>query len=132
MFVYVSLNEMLEVRNWKLDVASNLQLITSNFHLPMRTETDIRTLKDLREYYRALSDAARLKILAQLARRDATVSELARGLHISQPLVSWHLHRLKIAGLIRMKRNGREVHCSLDRARLDAHARQFDSLIANQ
>jgi hypothetical protein len=31
-----------------------------------------------------------------------------------------------------MKRNGREVHCSLDRARLDAHARQFDSLIANQ
>jgi|GEM_PF-735974 len=132
MFVYVSLNDMLEVRNWKLDVASNLQLLTSNFHLPMRTETDIRTLKDLREYYRALSDAARLKILAQLARRDATVSELARGLHISQPLVSWHLHRLKIAGLIRMKRNGREVHCSLDRARLDAHARQFDSLIANQ
>jgi ArsR family transcriptional regulator len=98
----------------------------------MRTETDIRTLKDLREYYRALSDAARLKILAQLARRDATVSELARGLRISQPLVSWHLHRLKIAGLIRMKRNGREVHCSLDRARLDAYARQFDSLIANQ
>ncbi|MBI5653124.1 MAG: winged helix-turn-helix transcriptional regulator [Chloroflexi bacterium] len=89
-------------------------------------------LKDLRDYYRALSDSARLKILAQLARRDATVSELARGLRISQPLVSWHLHRLKIAGLIRMKRNGREVHCSLDRARLDAHARAFDALIAHQ
>lgn len=98
----------------------------------MRTETEIRMLKDLRDYYRALSDSARLKILAQLARRDATVSELARGLRISQPLVSWHLHRLKIAGLIRMKRNGREVHCSLDRARLDAHARAFDALIAHQ
>lgn len=98
----------------------------------MRIETDVRVLKELREYHRALSDSARLRILAQLARQDALVSELARSLRISQPLVSWHLHRLKMAGLIRMQRNGREVHCSLDRARLEAYAREFDSLIASQ
>jgi len=95
----------------------------------MRTETDLRGVKELRDYYRVLADGARLRILAQLARRDATVSELARGLRISQPLVSWHLHQLKKSGLVKTQRNGRQVHCSLDRARLATFARQFDLLI---
>ncbi len=91
---------------------------------------DVRVLKELKEYYKALSDSARLRILEQLARREQTVNELARGLRISQPLVSWHLHRLKRTGLIRMHREGREVHCSLDRERLNEFERLFDSLIA--
>ncbi len=93
---------------------------------------DIRGLKDLRSYYRTLSDATRLRILEQLARRELTVTEIARGLRMSQPLVSWHLHRLKQVGLIQMHRAGREVRCSLDQARLHDYERQFQSLIANQ
>lgn len=92
---------------------------------------DIRVLKELREYYRALSDVARLRILEQLARRELTVSEIARGLRMSQPLVSWHLRRLVRAGLVKMQRDGREVHCSLDRARVHEHERRFQSLIAS-
>jgi len=92
---------------------------------------DIRELKELRGYYRTLSDATRLRILEQLARRELTVNEIARGLRMSQPLVSWHLHRLKQAGLIQMHRAGREVHCSLDHARVDDYERQFQSLIAS-
>ncbi len=88
-------------------------------------------LKELREYYKALSDAARLRILAQLARRELTVTELARGLRMSQPLVSWHLHRLVRTGLIRMQREGREVRCSLDRSRLQEYEREFQSMITN-
>ncbi|MBM3127083.1 MAG: winged helix-turn-helix transcriptional regulator [Chloroflexi bacterium] len=91
---------------------------------------DIRGLKELRGYYRTLSDATRLRILEQLARRELTVNEIARSLRMSQPLVSWHLHRLKQTGLIRMHRAGREVHCSLDHARLHDYERQFQSLIA--
>ncbi len=93
---------------------------------------DLRGLKELRGYYRTLSDATRLRILEQLARRELTVNEIARGLRMSQPLVSWHLHRLKQAGLIQMHRAGREVHCSLDHARLYDYERQFQSLIASQ
>jgi ArsR family transcriptional regulator, arsenate/arsenite/antimonite-responsive transcriptional repressor len=93
---------------------------------------DLRELKELRGYYRTLSDATRLRILEQLARRELTVNEIARGLRMSQPLVSWHLHRLKQAGLIQMHRAGREVHCSLDHARVDDYERQFQSLIASQ
>ena len=93
---------------------------------------DIRGLKELRGYYRTLSDATRLRILEQLARRELTVTEIARGLRMSQPLVSWHLHRLQQAGLIQMRRAGREVHCSLNQARLQSYERQFQSLIASQ
>lgn len=92
---------------------------------------DIRVLKELREYYRTLSDAARLRILEQLARRELTVSELARGLRMSQPLVSWHLRRLVRTGLIKMQRDGRAVRCSLDRARMHEYEREFEALIAS-
>ena len=87
--------------------------------------------KELRRYYRTLSDVTRLRILEQLARRELTVTEIARALRMSQPLVSWHLHRLKQSGLIQMHRNGREVRCSLDRTRLQDYERQFRTLWAN-
>lgn len=93
---------------------------------------DIRVLKELRGYYRTLSDVTRLRILQQLAHRELTVTEIARGLRMSQPLVSWHLHRLKQAGLIRMHRNGREVRCSLDWTRVHDYERQFQALLAHQ
>lgn len=86
----------------------------------------------MRGYYRTLSDATRLRILEQLARRELTVTEIARGLRMSQPLVSWHLHRLRQTGLIRMRRAGRKVRCSLNHARLEDYERQFQSLIAIQ
>ncbi len=91
---------------------------------------ELRILKELREYYRAMSDAARLRILEQLAVRDRSVTELARGLKMSQPLVSWHLRRLVRAGIIKMARSGRKVRVSLDRARLHEYARALESLLA--
>ncbi|MBI3914852.1 MAG: winged helix-turn-helix transcriptional regulator [Chloroflexi bacterium] len=91
---------------------------------------ELRALKGLREYYRALSDAARLRIVEQLAESDHTVTELARGLKMSQPLVSWHLRRLLRAGIVKMVRTGRKVRVSLDRTRLSEYARAVESLFA--
>ena len=93
---------------------------------------EIKALKGLREYYLALSDGTRLRIVEQLARRELTVTEIARGLRMSQPLVSWHMRRLVRTGLVKMQRDGREVHCSLNRARMHEYEREFDSLIASQ
>jgi ArsR family transcriptional regulator len=92
---------------------------------------DVRELKELRNLYRVLSDTTRLRIIELLARRELTVMEIARHLRMSQPLVSWHLHRLKQVALIRMRRNGREVHCSLDVTRLHGYKKQFESLITD-
>jgi predicted transcriptional regulator len=48
----------------------------------------------------ALANPQRMRILAALSRRQAYVSELARELKISRPLLHMHLQRLEAAGLI--------------------------------
>lgn len=79
------------------------------------------SLRELRHYYRALGDVTRLRIVQLLATEgEQMVSEIARRLRVSQPLLTWHLHRLKRAGLVRTLRVGREVRCSFDRERFSA------------
>lgn len=79
------------------------------------------SLRELRHYYRALGDVTRLRIVQLLATEgEHMVSEIARRLRVSQPLLTWHLHRLKRAGVVRTVRVGREVRCSFDRERFAA------------
>ncbi|HEX8025971.1 MAG TPA: metalloregulator ArsR/SmtB family transcription factor [Candidatus Limnocylindrales bacterium] len=66
-------------------------------------------LRSLRLVHKTLADVNRLRILRRLAEGDATVSELIEHVGLSQPLVSWHLGRLRIAGLIETRRAGRET-----------------------
>ena len=68
--------------------------------------------------HKALADPTRLRIVARLAGSSATVSELVAMTDLSQPLVSWHLRRLRVAGIVTTRRSGREVICSLDRESL--------------
>ena len=78
---------------------------------------------DLKRMLKALGDVHRLDMLHVLAAAtEITVTDLAetlinRGRYISQPLVSWHLNILRRVGLVRTRRTGRQVHCSLDRNR---------------
>ena len=51
----------------------------------------------------------RLRIVQRLAEGEATVAELIDRIGLSQPLVSWHLGRLRVAGLIQTRRVGRET-----------------------
>lgn len=75
-------------------------------------------LRELKTYYRALGDVTRLRIVQFLATEgEQAVSEIARRLRVSQPLLTWHLHRLRRSGIVRTVRVGREVHCSFDRER---------------
>lgn len=75
-------------------------------------------LRELRTYHRALGDVTRLRIVQLLATEgEQAVSEIARRLRVSQPLLTWHLHRLKRSGVVRAARVGREVRCSFDRER---------------
>ena len=41
------------------------------------------------------------------------MTELIEHVGLSQPLVSWHLGRLRAAGLVETRRNGRETLCRL-------------------
>jgi ArsR family transcriptional regulator len=93
---------------------------------PARIRSTFATLtsprEDLREVavvHKALSDPTRLRILQRLSEDAATVSDLIALVDLSQPLVSWHLRRLRAAGLVRTRRSGREVICTLARDALD-------------
>ena len=68
--------------------------------------------------HKALADPTRLRILQRLSAGEGTVSDLRRHVDLSQPLVSWHLRRLRAAGLVETRRAGREVICSLSREAL--------------
>ncbi|HEY8806266.1 MAG TPA: metalloregulator ArsR/SmtB family transcription factor [Candidatus Limnocylindria bacterium] len=94
----------------------------------MLTEAAVR---DLRLYYRALGDDTRLRILQLLATTgEHTVTELAERLELSQPLLSWHLRRLRRAGVVKTVRVGREVRCTFDRERFaQLHERGFRTLM---
>jgi DNA-binding transcriptional ArsR family regulator len=70
-------------------------------------------LSALRIYHKALADINRLRIVRRLADAPATVTELIDHVGLSQPLVSHHLRRLREAGLVEMRRNGRETICTL-------------------
>ncbi len=64
--------------------------------------------------FRALADPSRLAIYARLARGEAPVKDLVAGFDISQPAVSQHLAKLRGAGLVAERREGRLVYYRVD------------------
>lgn len=73
-----------------------------------------RDLRRLRTLYRALGDETRLRVIGLLAELGPMpVNQLSTRVGLSQPLISWHLRILRLAGVIETKRQGREVICRL-------------------
>jgi DNA-binding transcriptional ArsR family regulator len=70
-------------------------------------------LRELRIFHKALADVNRLRIVKRLGEGPATVGDLIDTVGLSQPLVSWHVSRLKAAGIVETRRAGREVLCQL-------------------
>ena len=60
--------------------------------------------------FKILSDPTRLRLLNLLAGGDTCVCELTDTLGVVQPKVSRHLARLKRAGLVDARRNGKWIH----------------------
>lgn len=90
-------------------------------------------LRELRGYFKALSGITRLQIIKQLAAaEELSVSELVVALRLSQPLVSWHLSGLRKAGLVKVRRDGRQVLCSLDRECLRQYQQGFAKLLGEE
>jgi DNA-binding transcriptional ArsR family regulator len=86
--------------------------------------------RELKLMTKALADIARLTIVYHLARHnEVTVTDLTDMLNLSQPLVSWHLRKLRRAGLIETRRSGRQVHCSLNVQRFQQCLQRLENLI---
>jgi DNA-binding transcriptional ArsR family regulator len=90
-------------------------LIKKHYVMPPLPETaGEQDLRRLRTLYRALGDATRLRIIGLLAEvGPLPVGELSARVGLSQPLISWHLRILRLAGVIETQRQGREAICRL-------------------
>jgi len=70
---------------------------------------------ELSDHFLAFANPTRLRILERLAQLgEVNVNDLAAHLRMSQPRISWHLRMLRLGGVIRTRREGRQVYCSLD------------------
>jgi DNA-binding transcriptional ArsR family regulator len=93
-------------------------------------ETQDVGLRDLARYFYALKEVWRLRMLNALAQHDElNVSDLAELLDISQPLVSWHLRRLRQARIVAVRRVGRVSYYSLDREQLAVYQSAWDEIL---
>jgi DNA-binding transcriptional ArsR family regulator len=93
--------------------------------------SDVAEARELRTYLRTAGDLVRLQILRRLAQEgEMGVTELARVLHTSQPLLSWHLGVLRRIELVSIRREGRLVWYSLNRPKLQLFHQRFGAWIA--
>jgi ArsR family transcriptional regulator, arsenate/arsenite/antimonite-responsive transcriptional repressor len=70
-------------------------------------------------WFHALSDETRLEIVSMLASGERCVCDLTDALDAAQSRLSFHLKVLKDAGIVTDRRDGRWVHYSINRERLD-------------
>jgi DNA-binding transcriptional ArsR family regulator len=85
---------------------------------------------ELPDHFLALANPTRLRILQRLgAVGEESVNDLAVYLRMSQPRISWHLRMLRVGGVIRTRREGRMVYCSLDVENIARERVRLDQLL---
>ena len=88
-------------------------------------------MRKIAEFYKALGDETRLKIIQMLSRREMCVCEIIDKLDMSQPAISHHLKILRQAGLVKDSREGKWIYYSLnDRVFKDVFAGEEMELIS--
>ncbi len=88
------------------------------------------TRNELPDHFLAFANPTRLRILERLATAgDVSVNDLAEHLHMSQPRISWHLRMLRLGGVIRTRREGRQVYCSLDLENIRRYRERLDEML---
>jgi len=75
---------------------------------------DEKTAQYLAEFFSALSDPSRVRIIAALAQGELNVGTLAEIVDISESAVSHQLRGLRQMRLVRARKAGRQVFYSLD------------------
>jgi len=85
---------------------------------------------ELPDHFLAFANPTRLRILQRLGEvGEENVNDLAEHLRMSQPRISWHLRMLRVGGVIRTRREGRQMYCSLDVENIARERRQLEELL---
>jgi ArsR family transcriptional regulator, arsenate/arsenite/antimonite-responsive transcriptional repressor len=71
-------------------------------------------------FAKALADYTRQKIMSLCCCYWLNVGEIVTAINVSQPTVSHHLSILRSAGLVDVRREGKQVYYSLNQSRMAA------------
>ena len=77
--------------------------------LKSRIVQNEKSLRELEDFFAALGDATRLKMLKIIADEELCSCEVMAALELTQPTTSHHLGILERAGLLSSRRNGKWV-----------------------
>ncbi|MCQ2486003.1 MAG: metalloregulator ArsR/SmtB family transcription factor [Clostridia bacterium] len=86
-------------------------------------DVDDETLCDLAELFKVFGDSTRIRIISALMDGEMCVYHLSEKLNVGQSAVSHQLRILRSAGLVRPRRDGKEIYYSLD----DEHVQEIYS-----
>lgn len=87
-----------------------------------------KQVKELEQYFKALGDSNRLRILNLLLHGELCVCDIQYVLNSSQPLVSRHLAYLKNSGMVTDRREGYRIYYRLSEDRQLASKSFFEFL----
>ena len=71
-------------------------------------------------FAKALADDTRQKIMSLCCCRWLSVGEIVAAINVTQPTVSHHLSILRSAGLVNVRREGKQVYYTLNQSRMAA------------
>ena len=82
--------------------------------------------------FKALGDENRLQILKQLCNGEKCACKLLEALNISQPTLSHHMKLLCDAGIVNGRKEGKWMHYSIHKERIDILAAWLHALSSAQ
>ncbi len=89
---------------------------------PGALDPEVRSIGDhlalSRDLLMALADPMRQDLVQLLARNELNVGDIAERVTLSRPTVSHHLNILRRAGLVRVRKQGREMYYRLNKERI--------------
>ena len=87
------------------------------------------TSADLSMIFKALADSNRLQIVQMLSENELCACKILERFQITQPTLSHHMRILCECGLVKSRKEGKWMHYSLDRERLQEIKCLWNSLM---
>jgi len=74
---------------------------------------DIKTAKKQSNFFKALADEKRIRIIKLLMNKEMCICELMVCLDMTQPNLSHHIQILENVGIVQRKKKGKWAYCSI-------------------
>ena len=91
---------------------------------------DLDRCEQIASVLKTLSHPQRLFILCKLYKNDMSVSDLEKVIDASQPVISQHLTRMRLEGLVEAKRSGNYVFYSIANPMVKNLLESFERIFA--